>query len=94
MANTKFLNFYEKYMSVVGIAGNMMFYLQAYKIFVQKSAQDVSGIGFLISFIGLSSWLLYGLLIKSKPLIIANVVGVAGAMLTLIGIIMYGNFSL
>ena len=94
MNDNKFLKFYEKYMSVVGIAGNMMFYLQAYKIFLPKSAQNVSGIGFLISFIGLSSWLLYGILIRSKPLIIANVVGVAGAILTLIGIVMYGNFSL
>lgn len=88
------MHFYEKYMNIVGPATNIMFYLQAYKIFTSKSAQDVSGAGFCMSFIGLSSWLIYGILLKNKPLIIANVFGVTGALLTLIGILMYGNFYL
>lgn len=84
---------YEKYMSIIGPVTNIMFYLQAYKIFTSKSAQDVSGVGFFMSFIGLSSWLIYGVLLKNKPLIIANLFGVTGAILTLLGILMYGNFS-
>jgi MtN3 and saliva related transmembrane protein len=86
------MNFYEKYMSFIGLVTNIMFYLQAYKIFANKSAQDVSGVGFLLSFIGLFSWLIYGLLLKNKPLIIANVFGTIGALITLIGVIKYGNF--
>ncbi len=88
------MNFYEKYMNFIGPATNLMFYLQSYKIFTSKSAQDVSGIGFFISFIGLTSWLIYGLLLKNKPLIIANIVGVIGATLTLVGILAYGNITL
>lgn len=90
MANKNFLKFYEKYMSIIGPAGSIMFYLQAYKIFKLQSAQDISGLGFLISFIGLSSWLFYGFLIKDKPLIISNFVAVIGSILTLIGILKYG----
>ena len=88
------MNFYEKYMSIIGSIANIMFYLQAYKIFISKSAQSVSGPGFLISIIGISSWLLYGILLKNKPLIIGNGFGLIGAILTLLGILKYGDFSL
>ncbi len=81
-------------MSIIGTIGNIMFYLQAYKIFISKSAESVSGPGFLVSVIGLSSWLLYGILLKNKPLIIANGFGVIGATITLWGIFLYGSFSL
>jgi MtN3 and saliva related transmembrane protein len=88
------MNFYEKYMNIIGPIGNIMFYLQAYKIFTSKSAIAVSGPGFFISVIGLSSWLFYGILLKNRPLIIANGFGVLGAILTLSGILIYGTFSL
>lgn len=84
------MRFYEKYMHFIGPLGNMMFYLQAYRIFSTKSAQDISGFGFILSFIGLSSWLLYGILLKNKPLIFANLVGVMGAVLIIIGKLFYG----
>ncbi len=88
------MSFYEKYMSIIGSLANIMFYLQAYKIFVLKSAQSVSGPGFFISVVGMGSWLLYGILLKNKPLIIGNLVGFIGAILTVIGILKYGDFSL
>ncbi len=84
------MKFYEKYMNFIGPLGNIMFYLQAYKIFATKSAHDISGIGFGISLVGLSSWLLYGLLLKNQPLILANLVGVIGVILTIIGTLIYG----
>lgn len=90
----RFFNIYEKYMSVMGVITNIMFYLQAYKIFASKSAEAVSGPGFLICVIGLGSWLIYGVLLKNTPLIIANAFGVIGAILVFIGILIYGNFSL
>ena len=86
------MKFFEVYMNIIGPIGNIMFYLQAYKIFIYKSAHAVSGSGFLISVIGLSSWLVYGILLKNKPLIIANGFGVIGALLTLIGVCIYGDF--
>ena len=87
----KFATFYEKYMSIIGPAGNLMFFIQAYKIFTLKSAEAISIHGFILSFVALSSWLLYGFLISNKPIIIANIVGVSGAVLVLIGTLIYQN---
>jgi len=87
------MKFYEQYMKIIGPIGNVMFYLQAYKIFICKSSESVSAPAFFISIIGLSSWLLYGILLKNKPLIIANGFGVIGAILTFVAILFYGSFS-
>jgi MtN3 and saliva related transmembrane protein len=83
------MKFYEKYMSIIGPIGNLMFFVQAYKIFNTKSAESISISAFSISIVGLSSWLIYGLLIKNKPLILANLVGVVGAFLVLTGTLVY-----
>ncbi|RYE06058.1 MAG: hypothetical protein EOP33_02315 [Rickettsiaceae bacterium] len=84
------LKLYEKYMSIIGPVGNLMFFFQAYKIFTTKIATSISILGFSLSMLGLSSWLLYGFLLKNKPLILANLVGVIGALAVLIGTVIYG----
>ncbi|ABV75299.1 hypothetical protein A1C_05235 [Rickettsia akari str. Hartford] len=85
----KFIKFYEKYMTIVGTIGNFMFYVQAHKIFTCKSSASVSMHAFTISAIALCSWLIYGILIKNTPIIIANIVGFIGALLVLLTIIIY-----
>ncbi len=85
----KLMKIYEKYMTCIGPVGNIMFYIQSYKMFTTKSAENISAPAFLLCLIGLSSWLIYGILLKDKPLIIANLVGVIGAMLTLFCILIY-----
>lgn len=85
----KFLKFYEKYMSVVGPLGNFMFFIQAYKIFSTECATSISIPAFLLSMLGLGSWLLYGFFLKNTPLILANLVGTVGAILVLTGAIIY-----
>ena len=76
-------------MSIVGPAGNLMFFIQAYKIFNTHSAASISFLAFSISGVGLSSWLIYGILLKNRPLILANLVGVVGAFLVLLGTLIY-----
>jgi len=76
-------------MKLIGPLGNLMFFMQAYKIFTTKLATSISVEGFSLSIIGLSSWLLYGIFLKNKPLIIANIVGVIGAILVLVGTLIY-----
>ncbi len=88
---SKFAAYFEKYMIVVGVLGQLLFYFQGIKIFMTKSAHDISMTGFLISLISLSSWLVYGILIKNKVLVIANVAGVVGALFVIIGILIHGN---
>lgn len=84
-----FFKFYENYMKIIGPLGNLMFYMQAYKIFNTKTAVSISIEGFSLSVIGMGSWLLYGIFLKNKPLIIANIVGVTGAILVLVGTLFY-----
>ena len=85
----KFKCYYEKYMYVIGIVGQLVFYGQAYTIFYHKSAVDVSLLGFFMGFVSVSSWLIYGILLKNWVLIVANTVATIGAALVLIGIFLY-----
>ncbi|MCE3230717.1 MAG: hypothetical protein K0R76_553 [Alphaproteobacteria bacterium] len=76
----------EKLMVLVGVLGQTLYYFQAYKIYSVGSAKDVSGIGFGFSFFSLVCWLLYGILIKNKVLIIVNIFAIIGASLTFLAI--------
>jgi MtN3 and saliva related transmembrane protein len=80
---------YSYYMSVVGVLGQLMFFIQAYKIFKTKSAGDLSLIAFVAAFISVASWLVHGIMIKDKPLIIANIVACIGALIVICGVLLY-----
>lgn len=77
-------------MVCIGVIGQLLFFAQAYKIFATKSAHDVSGFGFSIGLVSVTSWLIYGMMLKDPPLIIANVVAVIGAFFVIVGICLYG----
>ena len=83
--------YYEKYMLIVGTLGQLLFYTQGIKIFLTKSANDVSLIGFLLGLISVSSWLGYGILIKNRVLIVSNAFAVIGALFVVIGILIHGS---
>ncbi len=80
---------YEGYMYVIGILGQLVFYLQAFKIFMDQSAKDVSLAAFLFGLLSVTSWLIYGLIIKNKVLVLANVIASIGALAVVIGILKY-----
>lgn len=82
---------FKKNMGIIGSFGQLLFYFQAFNIFWNKSAGEVSLLGFGVALISLSCWLSYGLIIKDKPLIIANITGVIGAFFVVVGIIAYGS---
>ncbi len=87
---SRLFNYYEKYMLTMGILGQFLFYVQGVKIFATKSAGDVSLIGFVLGFVSVSSWLIYGVLIKNKVLIAANAFAVIGALFVITGILIHG----
>lgn len=87
--NMNMKKYYGRYMSVIGPIGNCMFYFQFYEIFKAKDAGSVSLVGFSISVVALTSWLIYGFILKDKPLIIANCVGAVGALLVTAGVLIY-----
>ena len=82
--------YYEKYMFVVGIFGQAVFYAQALKIYSTQSADDVSMVGFSFGLVSVSSWLIYGMLLKNRVLIISNIIAVIGAAMVILGILLYG----
>lgn len=76
-------------MLFIAIAGQLLYFIQAYKIFASQSAQDLSLLGFVVGLISVTSWLIYGIILKDIPLIVANAFACSGALLVVIGIIMY-----
>lgn len=85
----KFIIFFDKYMIFAGILGQYLFYAQSYKIFTTKSANDLSLDGFVVIIISTLSWLIYGILHKELPIIIAQIVAIIGMVLVIIGILLY-----
>lgn len=82
--------FYGRYMMVVGIGGNLLFYWQAWEIFATRSADDVSLPAFLIGLWAVTSWFVYGLMLKDKVIISANTAAILGAALVVVGKLIYG----
>jgi MtN3 and saliva related transmembrane protein len=86
--NSKSLYYYARFMILVGMLGQSLYYLQAFKILRQGSAADVSLEGFIVALFALICWMIYGFLVKDKVIIIVNVFGSLGAGLTLISILL------
>jgi MtN3 and saliva related transmembrane protein len=56
---------------------------QLFKIIKTKHAGDVSIIMFIMTFIGLSLWLVYGIITGSNPIIVANTFSLVFIALTI-----------
>ncbi len=69
--------------TVVGTAMSLSYFIQAAKIMKTKSVEDLSIIMFSVFAVGVTLWLIYGILISNMPIIIANAVGVLGNYLVL-----------
>ena len=69
-------DYYEYYIMTVGILGQSMHYIQAYKIFSTQSAEDISLPAYLICLFLLVNWLIYGAVKKAKALIYDEVIGI------------------
>lgn len=80
---------YARYMIFIGTFGQFVFYSQFYTIIQNKSAQDVSLFGFACGFISVASWLIYGVMLRDRPLIVANTIATIGALLTVAAILIY-----
>lgn len=83
------LKWYKRYMVLVGIFGQLLFYSEFMIILRNQDSQNVSLFGFTCSLIALFSWLVYGFVIKDKVLIMSNTIGTIGAALTVAAILIY-----
>lgn len=59
---------------VAGLLTTTAFIPQVWKIYRTKSGNDISGRMFSIFSIGIVLWLVYGVMLRSVPLILSNVV--------------------
>jgi len=75
---------------IAGILTTSSFLPQLLKIHRDKSAKEVSLIMYIIISTGIFLWLLYGIEIKSLPIIGANGVSLALTLLILAGKLRYG----
>lgn len=82
-------DYYEYYIMTVGILGQSMHYIQAYKVFSTQSAEDISLLSYLICLFVLINWLIYGVVKKAKALIYAEVLGIIGCSAIIIGTSLY-----
>lgn len=73
----------------MGSLGNLASYIQAYKIFVLRSAYAISLLAVFISLASIIIWLIYGLARHIKPLIYANIFGLIGTLLVAAGAFYY-----
>ena len=64
--------FHESIGIIAAILTTSAFIPQVYKIYKEKKAQGVSLLMYLIMFVGVLLWLVYGVLIGSIAIIVAN----------------------
>ncbi|MDD5050204.1 MAG: SemiSWEET family transporter [Candidatus Pacebacteria bacterium] len=70
--------------SITGIGMSLAYYPQVWKIYKNKSADDISVPSYLMFFFGTSIWTLYGFLIRDTKIIAGFALGVIGSFLILV----------
>ena len=66
-----------------------MHYIQAWKIFTTRSAEDISITAYIVCLVLLLHWLVYGIMIKDRIIILAETLGIVGTILVLVGAALY-----
>lgn len=87
----KWKNFIDKLVYVAGILSPLFTLPQVYKIWINKSAYDISLITWIIYLFVSITWLLYGISHKEKPIIVLNLGLTTVNLLVVIGAIIYGG---
>lgn len=77
------MDLFTIFVSFIGVLMSLGYYPQAYTIWKNKSAQNVSIITFFIFSIGTLTWLIYGIKNNDIPVIVSFGLGVVGSWLVL-----------
>ena len=86
-----FINLLGMVAAVTGVSMTGSFFLQAIKIWQNKSAKDVSLLMFIVSIINFVLWTAYGYLIKSWILFAPNAVGLVAAITVVVLVLKFKN---
>ncbi len=85
------MDVFRIFVTIMGVVMSLGYYPQAYKIWKNKSAADISLPAFIIFSLGTLTWLIYGIVIHDNPIIISFVLGVIGAWAVMILSFIYKN---
>lgn len=77
--------------SITGVLMSLAYYPQAFKIWKNKSAKDVSKLSYFIFAVGTVVWLLWGIATRSIPVILGFAAGALGSNLVLVLSFHYGK---
>ena len=75
--------------TVLGIMMSLAYYPQAYRIWKNKSAKNVSTATYAIFSVGTTTWLIYGFYLRDLPIILSFLLGVIGSWTVLALSIIY-----
>ena len=67
-------NYTDLFGFIAALLTTVAFVPQLYKTWQSKSADDVSLIMLILFLIGLTCWIIYGISIKSIPILVANII--------------------
>lgn len=77
--------------TIVGISMALGGVPQIIKIIKRKSAKDIAAVTYVIGDIGAFVWILYGIELKSFPIVLSNIIGMTVTTSILIGWWRYGR---
>ena len=86
----QFKDFLDKIIYVVGVFGPLTTLPQMLNIFMEKSAAGVSLVSQVGNLICVIIWLIYGIIHKEKPIIMAYIGWILAEIGVIAGIIIYG----
>lgn len=81
---------FRRYMVLVATGGNAFFYMQAWTIFETQSAKDVNVWAFVVATCTVASWFTYGIMLRDRIIIIANIIATIGSGAVVAGCLVYG----
>jgi len=80
---------FKIFLAIIGLAMSFGYYPQIYKMWKNKSSENISLPTYAIFSLGTLTYLIYGILTKDITLIISFVLGVFGSWTVLILILVY-----
>jgi uncharacterized protein with PQ loop repeat len=85
------MEYFKIFVTIMGVIMSLGYYPQAYKIWKNKSAVNISIPAFVIFSLGTLTWFIYGFIINDRVIMLSFVIGVIGAWAVLILSLIYKN---
>jgi MtN3 and saliva related transmembrane protein len=80
---------FQIFVTIMGVVMSLGYYPQAYTIWKNKSAANISIPAFIIFSLGTLTWFIYGIVLNDRPIIISFALGVIGSWAVFILALIY-----